>query len=58
MCPAHGPSYRADSLANSPGHSAAFSLVIMRYSQTEGTRLLGSIEIGRDELLGEGGNHC
>ncbi|KAJ6553744.1 CHAT domain-containing protein [Mycena vulgaris] len=37
---------------NIPPHAPTFSVTILRQSETEGTRLLGYIEIGRDEVLG------
>ncbi|KAF7366587.1 Pleiotropic drug resistance ABC transporter protein [Mycena sanguinolenta] len=37
---------------NIPPHALTFSVAILRQSETEGTRLLGYIEIGRGEVVG------
>jgi hypothetical protein len=37
----------------SPPHVPTFSVTILRQSETEGTRLLGYVEIGRGEVLGQ-----
>ncbi|KAJ6505610.1 CHAT domain-containing protein [Mycena vulgaris] len=37
---------------NIPPHAPTFSVTILRQRETEGTRLLGYIEIGRGEVLG------
>ena len=36
----------------SPPYAPIFSVTILRQSETEGTRLLGYVEIGRGEVLG------
>ncbi|KAF8144821.1 hypothetical protein K438DRAFT_1782444 [Mycena galopus ATCC 62051] len=37
---------------NIPPHAPTFSIAILRQSETEGTRLIGYVEIGRGEALG------
>ncbi|KAJ7193034.1 CHAT domain-containing protein [Mycena pura] len=40
------------SLLLSPPHAPTFSVAVLRQSETEGTRLIGYVEIGRGEALG------
>ncbi|KAF8143024.1 hypothetical protein K438DRAFT_657633 [Mycena galopus ATCC 62051] len=37
---------------NIPPHAPTFSIAVLRQSETEGTRLIGYVEIGRGEALG------
>jgi hypothetical protein len=60
MCVCHGfVLYNWDSLQLSlllsPAHAIVFSVAVLRQSETEGTRLLGYVEIGRDKVLGSVG---
>ncbi|KAF8214780.1 hypothetical protein K438DRAFT_1749867 [Mycena galopus ATCC 62051] len=40
-----------DFRCNIPSHASTFSVAILRVSETLGTRLLGSIEVARDEAI-------
>jgi hypothetical protein len=37
---------------HSPPRAVLFSLAVLRHSETEGTRLVGYVEMGRDKILG------
>jgi hypothetical protein len=41
-------------LGHSPEHALTFVLVIIRHSKTRGTRLLGSIQVAKDDVLMSG----
>ncbi|KAF7363123.1 hypothetical protein MVEN_00664800 [Mycena venus] len=46
------PSWKLGFECNIPPHAPTFSVTILRQSETEGTRLLGYIEIGQGEVFG------
>jgi hypothetical protein len=49
---AKGMSIQQASLLLSPPHAVVFSVAVLRQSEREGTRLVGYVEIGQDQILG------